>query len=858
MEEYKFNILKNNYNKIKIELTKEFPVYVTSGSGKPTKIKLADFVLAEDLPVFAGKIQELTTDNKSELYAHFRIDFDGDIRRFLICARLFKAAVRHYVEGVIIDVSKYIDKAINDPSFDGSVIKPGDTDDIKLYDLVSREYLEKLQTPFKLCDGVVSAMFDEQNKLICTSNPENPKAFDITSFPFIKKEEVRINRELIAEWLIGAHKGEIIAKYVPLLEVMAEALTRILKSLMLLYKELTNSEQTSKMLSENIEQQMLINSIYNEIFANKSTGEIINAVLKTFGEYLKIDTICLYTEEPTKEEFNQLFVWAAHERGKGVNPLIIRYDDIPLIREQLDFTDFYFPTNGSHELNRFGIKNFVAVALKGEGERCGMALYGLTHEGRLPTSLEVKIVRNISHILSSLLLKHHADLLVEETNSKVSYLAYHDPVLDIPNRSKLDIDLKKEFDEQKAGAVVYLKITNLRIFNELFGHSYTDMLIKGVIDYIKTIPNKKCEIYRFSGNIITILMPGADAFEAREFAEVLLIRFKRPWHREGNEHCLDAGLGVTLYPQNGKSNEEIYRASSLSMYRAIEYGANSYVFYSKEFEKPAAADYFYTEKLRNDMNDKMRGFYLKYQPVINPKTGDLGPFEAFINWNSADGDTLEPQNIVRLAEAIGFDIRLDKWVLAKACSFCKQMQRNFEPEFSVSVNITARELLSGTIVSMVKDALRKSGLKGEYLNIEITERVLANTKNNIVPIIAKLKELGVKIIVDSFGRDFIATSLLKYSYVDMLKADFALFTNVFEDYDRILRDSVVKLANTVSDGLCVKRVENGEQLKLLEDYDINWLQGYLITKPVTEVELVGFFTEYETAKEWLFAAERTR
>ncbi|MDR1754280.1 MAG: GGDEF domain-containing protein [Eubacterium sp.] len=843
MEEYKLLIQKSKFLRIRIESMKDLTVHISIVNEKSIRIPLEWLCIAEDLPELTEEIRGVASGNTSELYTHFRINFDGEIRRFLICAQNFKdiLSTRTHLDGIMIEVSKYIDKAISDVSGWGFILP--DSGEPKICDLVNREYLEQLQMPFKFGAGIYSAIFDADGKLLCTPNSKEA-SFNINKFPFLKEANIRVNRMVIAKWIIGAYKKEIIDKHEQLLDVMSLTLSRVVNSLVLLYKEMTNSQHTNKMLSENVEQQMLINSVYNESFGNKNTSDIINTVFKIVGNYVKVDSISIFEEDSKEKMFYELFKWMANGDFKSDLKPKISYNDIPITLERLDFTDYYYPSGFKHEFNKFGVSHYVAANLSGEGGRGGIVTYSLLGSERIPTTQEVKILIRISQILSSLLLKYKTDQMLEETSRQATYLAYHDPTLNVPNRAKLDIDLREEFISQKEGSVVYIKVTNLRTFNELFGHSYTDMLIKSVTDYIASMPVEAIKIYRFSGNIITVLLSNADALAAKKFSEMLLIRFKRPWEQDGNEHYLEAGIGVTLYPQNGKNNEEIYRAASLSMYRSIEYGVNSYAFYSKEFEKPASVDYFFAEKLRMDINNHMNGFSLRYQPVISLKTGNYGPFEVFVNW-SGENNTLGPINIVRLAENIGFDIRLDKWVITSACEFCKEMQKHIDPDFSISVNITVRELQSGAIISMVKEALRKSGLSGEYLYVEISERTLMNTRDNIIPVIAKLKEIGVKIIIDSFGRDFVAPKLLKYSYVNMVKTDFSLFTNVFDDYDEILLETVIKLSKTIPGGVCVKRVENAEQLGLLNSFNINYLQGYLLSKPLTSSELMDFLSVYE-------------
>ncbi|MDR2558428.1 MAG: EAL domain-containing protein, partial [Oscillospiraceae bacterium] len=192
---------------------------------------------------------------------------------------------------------------------------------------------------------------------------------------------------------------------------------------------------------------------------------------------------------------------------------------------------------------------------------------------------------------------------------------------------------------------------------------------------------------------------------------------------------------------------------------------------------------------------------------------------------------------ITLAENVGLDTVIDSWVLKNACRFCKKMQE-YEPGFAVSVNITPWELRSGTVVAMVTEALDESGLAGNFLSLEIPERAFSDRQDGVLPTLKKLRGLGVRLIIDSFGSDYGGLRLLKHSLMDMVKMDFSLFTNIFDEFDEIWVGAAAKLASILKNGICVKRVEDAEQLKQAEKFGVKYAQGYLFAKPETAEEIV--------------------
>jgi EAL domain-containing protein (putative c-di-GMP-specific phosphodiesterase class I) len=334
-----------------------------------------------------------------------------------------------------------------------------------------------------------------------------------------------------------------------------------------------------------------------------------------------------------------------------------------------------------------------------------------------------------------------------------------------------------------------------------------------------------------------ILLRETDEQGAKSFVTELLARFSNPWLHENGEHYLDAGVGVALYPGNLTTPDEIYRAADLALYKATEYGANSFAFYTDEFKKAADINYHHAEQLRDAITDGMKGFKLRYQPMAivsyleGEKSVIVPRYEAYISW-----DFLPTTKLMQLAENMGLDTIIDSWVIKNACLFCKKMQQH-EPDFSISINISARGLRSGSIITMISEALSKSGLDGSSLSVEIPERIFSDRQDGVLPVLKKLRLLGVKLVIDSFGADYGGLRFLKHSLMDMVKMDFSLFTNIFGKFDEIWVGAAAKLASSLRNGICVKRVEDEAQLEEAKKFGVKYAQGFLFAKPMTGEEV---------------------
>ncbi len=853
------DIFKNReFIKARIVLTKDFPVHLLDESDlnkKQNRILLHDLIHLDDLPEVVNTIDEIISKKKDRLYVHTRIRLDDQLVWFLICCDYHKdkfGIKSDYLQGTFLNMSMYLDSASDDPVINDfrqkhtEFMSDVSIAAIPLSEILDHEYLVKIQMPFKITTGIYSAIYDDKDKLICTPKP-GVTEFNYSKFKYHRKESIRINHITTAYWVLASDDENKITNNTPLLETLVLTVSRIANAYVVLFKELQNSDRANKLLSENIEQQMLINSIYNIILEERNSEKALMGVMKSISEYMHVDRIFIYSDDAENRQFNLIYEYAQlnkHIRGQH----IIEYSEYPKTVQQLEYSDLYYPTESDHELKRKGIASFVVVNLNGDGRRSGVALYQSMIKDRIPTPQETKILRSTSQIIATLLLQIEVDRQLSRTTEQLKHLAFHDIVLNIPNRALLQENAEKEFKSQKPGAVLCLKITNIRIFNELFGHGYTDNLLRAVAEHTSRSLEPGMSIYRFSGSVMMILISGDDGTKAKQLAERLLYRLKKPWVHLGNEHFLEIGIGISLFPEHGNTSEDIFRTASLAMYKALEYGTNNYAFYIKELERPAKIDYHFTQKIRQSISDEMNGFYLTYQPVIDLSTGAIVSCEAFINWSS-DDEWLPTAQIVRIAENMGYDIYMDSWVIENACLACKKIQNELYPDFNISVNITSRDLRSSAILPILERTLSIAQLEPRHLAIEIQENTIVGQAESVIPIIGKLKALGVSLTIDSFGKELSAANLIKYSYIDLVKTEFSLFSNVFDDFDRIILDTVVGLAKTVKKGICIKRIEDQQQMEIVDKYKINMAQGHLFSKPLKIDELYNFVSEHTSTQQ---------
>jgi diguanylate cyclase (GGDEF)-like protein len=430
-------------------------------------------------------------------------------------------------------------------------------------------------------------------------------------------------------------------------------------------------------------------------------------------------------------------------------------------------------------------------------------------------------------------MRRQVDSQLIDSRYRLLQLAFNDPVLNIKNRASLNMELETELENRNSGVIISVKIINLKTVTEIFGHKYTDRLLQIVSHYIHE--NISRDLYRFVGNTLMILLKNENAGVAHETAEKIIERFRQPWEMDEQEHFLQVGIGIALYPMSGDTCEEVYRCVSLAMNRAIEFGGDNYAFFAKEFEIPSSVDYYYAMKLRRSVNNGMEGFYIRYQPVCTPD-GSIAGCEAFVRYRNGS-DYLFASKLVKYAENIGFDVQMDTYVMRKAAEFCRKIQEKYnKPDFFVSVNTTIREMQSDAILPMVQNVLSNCSLAPEHLWVEFSERCFVRPWTEIWSALGNLRKQGVKIAVDNFAEEHAMLTLLRNSCVDAIKMNFNIFSDGYDDFNKIIYKSVREAARHCGVKLCAKFVEHKAQSAIVAKKDVDYVQGYCYGKPLSESE----------------------
>ena len=304
------------------------------------------------------------------------------------------------------------------------------------------------------------------------------------------------------------------------------------------------------------------------------------------------------------------------------------------------------------------------------------------------------------------------------------------------------------------------------------------------------------------------------------------------------EQYAEAAIGIAVYNSSTMSSEDLYRAATLSLYRANEYGKNTFAFYNREFLESKGAAFNLESELRHSIAENMKNFEVTFQPVFDAD-GGIHHYETLLRWKSEKMGKVSPKVFMRMMEKVGLDTSIDLWVLPNACEFVSKIRKATGKDIKVSVNLTTHEMQTGTIPERFRAELIEHGLTGTELIVEVPESAHVLSYNDTASTLGKLKRLGLSVCIDSFGNEYLPLHVLKNSYVDMIKVGSSFVTNSGGEFDDVLLSTTFSLASSRGIITGVKNVEYRSQYEAAKHAGADLIQGGYLEYPLTPDEILS-------------------
>lgn len=434
----------------------------------------------------------------------------------------------------------------------------------------------------------------------------------------------------------------------------------------------------------------------------------------------------------------------------------------------------------------------------------------------------------------------------QATEERLRYMATHDALTGLPNRSLLADRLRMAIaNSRRTGggfSVLALDLDGFKKVNDALGHPIGDALLRVAAMRLADSMRDVDTLARVGGDEFIMVLPGAVSPESIQLvARRMISCIQLPFEIEGHSLYVSGSIGVAIYPDHADSEVKLLAYADTAMYRAKETGKSRCVIFDpvkfNHIEHDVSLEAAMFEAVRNGE------FLLYYQPIVDARDASIVGFEALMRWMHPELGMISPAQFIPMAEENGLINLLGSWVLKAACMQVRKFEQVLGRELYISVNVSPRQFRNDQFLDAMDSALKLSGLPSKQLLLEITEGILMSDPEHAEALLTSISGRGVRIAIDDFGTGYSSLAYLKRFPISSLKIDRAFIKDLPASVkDTAICKVILSLAKHLGLSTIAEGVEEVEQLQFLAEQGCTYTQGYLTGRPIPPdavLELLG-------------------
>ena len=441
----------------------------------------------------------------------------------------------------------------------------------------------------------------------------------------------------------------------------------------------------------------------------------------------------------------------------------------------------------------------------------------------------------------------------KEAENTIRNLAFYDPLTGLPNRRLLLDRLRQALAASarwgRTQALLLIDLDNLKTLNETLGHQTGDHVLREFARRLAACVRETDTVARLGGDEFVVMLedlsevPEEAAAQAQAVSEKILASVDQPYLFDDRECLSSASIGITVFGDRPNSTDDILQQTDIALHQAKAAGRNTMRFFSPALQAAVNARATLEEDLRKAI--KTNQFLLYYQPQV--EQGRLTGAEALIRWKHPLRGIVPPDEFIPLAEETGLILPLGEWVLQNACTqIAAWAGQEQTADFTVAVNISARQLRQPEFVGQVLAALDRTGANPQRLRLELTESMLVENIEEIIAKMTQLKSHGLRFSLDDFGTGYSSLAYLKRLPLDRLKVDRAFVRDILVDASSgAIAQTILSLGRAMGLSVIAEGVETEEQLTFLAGLGCHSFQGYLFSRPLPVKEFHAFLQSFK-------------
>jgi len=435
---------------------------------------------------------------------------------------------------------------------------------------------------------------------------------------------------------------------------------------------------------------------------------------------------------------------------------------------------------------------------------------------------------------------------IAKRTADLARLASRDALTGLYNRAALTDRLNAAIAEAERTnvsiAVLFVDLDAFKEVNDLKGHMWGDHVLSEVAHRLLALVPADCVCARWGGDEFVLILSGLDAPGATHQADTVATRLRQSVAEEITFEAetvhVDATIGIALFPEHGRTADDLIRCADMAMYAAKQSGRGRVRAFDPALAAALRERHLLEEALRAAIaQNELR---LVFQPIVDATTSHCHALEALVRWEHPTRGTIGPSDFIPLAERSGDIVPIGRWVFEQACIAAASWPG--DPAPAVSLNVSVAQIVGGTVLSDVRAALAASGLPTSRIHLEVTETVFAEDHKLIIPTLVALREMGIRISLDDFGTGFSSLSYLRSLPIDTIKIDKSFVDDVQNESGPIIK-AIRALADALAIEVIAEGVETTQDAATLISMGVYLLQGYLFAQPIPQDLVEGWLVD---------------